>query len=121
MIRTITSYIVIGIASLMIAGCNQCEKLTETICNDLGPEDCAVWKEVGGPENVIPEGRKSGRVCGQMASNERAYKGLVLGARSTVLTHRLTEASKTNDKAAIAKAKAALDENTKAIVESAKQ
>jgi len=119
--RRIAGYTLIFTISLMTYGCNQCEKLTETVCKDLGPEDCATWKEVGGPERVIPEGRKSGKVCGQMASNEQAYKGLVLGARSTVLTHRLTEAAKTNDKEAIAKAKAALDENTKAITEAAKQ
>lgn len=121
MIRTFVGCVFIGAVALMIAGCNQCEKLGESICKDLGPEDCATWKELGGPESVIPGGRRPGQACGQLASNERAYEATVLGARGTVLAHRLGEATKTNDKEAIAKAKAAIDANTKAIMEAAKQ
>ena len=121
MFQKFVGCIVIGATALMISGCNNCERLSESVCKDLGPEDCATWKELGGPESVTPGGRKPNKACGEMASNEQVYKGLVLKSRSTVLAHRLTEAAKTNDKEAIAKAKAALDENTKAILESAKQ
>ena len=121
MFRKLVGGVVIGVAALMTAGCNQCERLVETMCKDLGAEDCATWKQIGGPENVIPGGRRPGNACGAMASNEKAYKALLLSARGTVLAHRLTEASKANDKEAVAKLKAALDENAKASMDLVKQ
>jgi len=120
MIRELLSGAVV-VGALMVAGCHQCERLAETMCKDLGAEDCATWKELGGPEKVVPMGRNPGRTCGALAGDEKAYKATLLGARGTVIAYRFSEATKANDKVAAAKFKAALDENTKASLALAKQ
>lgn len=121
MLRNVLGVVVVGVTALVIAGCNQCERLVETMCKDLGAEDCATWKEIGGPEKVVPGGRKPGNACSAISSNEKAYKGMLLGARGTVIAHRYSEAVRADDKATAAKLKAALDENTKATLDLAKQ
>ncbi len=101
---------------LTLAACNHCEKLTERICTELG-EDCALWKEIGGPDKVTPQGRKVENACAQIASNELAYEGLVTSARGLVLAERLTRAAKNNDKEEMAKVQALLEENKRRMEE----
>jgi hypothetical protein len=83
--------VLVAVASL--SACNNCEKMTDAICKDLGAEDCATWKAIGGPEKVIPSGRKVNKACGEFMSNEVAYKGLVKAARGTVLADQMQKAT----------------------------
>lgn len=103
-------------ALAMLTACNNCERLVEKVCSDLG-EDCALWREIGGPDAIIPGGRKVESACGQMASNEAAYEGIVNSARGLVLAERLTRAAEKGDKAEMEKVKGLLDENKKRIEE----
>jgi hypothetical protein len=80
------------LAIAFLSGCNNCEKMTEAICKDLGPEDCATWKAIGGPDQAVPGGRKVNRACGTIMDNELAYKGLVKGARGMVLAEQMKKA-----------------------------
>jgi hypothetical protein len=110
-LRTLLASIVSAVA---LAGCNNCEKLTEKVCAELG-SDCALWKEIGGPDQITPQGRKVNNACGMILDNELAYEGLVNSARGTVLTERLKRAIAKKDQAEVAKVKAELDANKKRI------
>lgn len=90
------------VLGLIVAGCNNCEKLVEKICTDLGPEDCQVWKAQGLDQQIIPGGRKVNRACGQMM-DDAIYSKLVPPARLGVVAYRLAEATKKQDKEAIQK------------------
>jgi hypothetical protein len=73
-----------GVAMLLVAsGCNNCEKLTQKLCTDLGPEDCAVWKKAGLEESMIPGGRKVNSACGSMMS-DAIYPNILQGTRQQV-------------------------------------
>lgn len=57
------SGLVVGLA--LLAGCDVCGKLDERMCNDLGAEDCALWKEnkmtfTDQTEGATGGGRRSG-------------------------------------------------------------
>ena len=88
-----TVWLVVGLGLAALSGCNNCEKMTESVCKDLGAEDCASWKATGGPEKVIPGGRKVNKACGMMMDNEAAYKGIVKSARLMVLSDKLQKAT----------------------------
>jgi hypothetical protein len=95
---------VLGLVScvgLLIAGCNNCEKLTESLCKDLG-DDCASWKEAGGPDMVIPGGRAVNKACGMMMDNDAAYQGALQGARATAIANDLKKAIAAKDQAKVA-------------------
>jgi hypothetical protein len=89
----ISRFLMVVLAVASLYGCNNCEKMTESICKDLGAEDCATWKAIGGPERAIPGGRKVNRACGTIMDNEVAYKGLVKSARGLVLADQMTKAT----------------------------
>lgn len=93
----------LGILSLLTlaTGCNNCEKFTDSICNDLGAADCAIWRATGGPEKVIPGGRGVNSFCGKMLDNETTYQGILLGARGTVLAEKLKKAAAAKDDAKV--------------------
>ena len=61
----------LGLLSAQL-GCNNCEKLEEKMCADLG-SDCEQWKELGKPG--IPEGRGANKMCGN-ALDDDVYPGL---------------------------------------------
>ncbi len=100
---------------LGLSACNNCEKLTEKVCADLGAEDCATWKELDGPSSIAPKGRRPNNVCGTMLSNEISYDGTVQSARGTVLAHLMKEAATSGDEEAMEKLKERMAENKKAI------
>jgi hypothetical protein len=97
-------------------GCNQCEKLTEQICTELG-EDCALWKELGGPDQAVPGGRGVNRACGTILDTDAAYQGVLSSARGMVYAEQLKRAIEKKDQAAIDAAKKKLEENKKRIEE----
>lgn len=76
--------------------------MTDAICTDLGTEDCATWKSIGGPEMVIPGGRKVNLACCEFMSNEGAYKGLVKAARGQALAFQMQKATDNAQRQAIA-------------------
>jgi hypothetical protein len=78
---------------LAVAGCNNCEKMVEKVCGDLGPDDCAVWKRNGLDKSFIPTGRGTNSTCGRMMSGS-AYEGLIKGARQQVAAARNAEKAK---------------------------
>ena len=50
------SFAAVGLFAL--AGCeNKCVTLESKICTDLGPSDCALWKEKGARDMLIPKTR----------------------------------------------------------------
>lgn len=100
---------------LALPACASCEDMVEKVCSELGPEDCETWKSIGGPDQVVPGGRKANNACRTMMNNEQAMKGSVLGARGAVLAHEMQEAANAGDTAKIEEIKKKLDENTKAI------
>ena len=101
-------------AAVALGGCNNCEKLTEKVCSELG-DDCALWKEIGGPEQITPQGRKVNRACGEVLDNELALEGLIASARGTVLTERLKRAIASKNQAEVEKVQKELAENKKRI------
>lgn len=105
----------VGLA-LALAGCNNCEELTEKVCNELG-DDCALWKEIGGPEDIRPQGRRVDKACGAIMDNELALEGTINGARGKTLAERLQRALKKGDQAEVDEVKAALEKNKKRIEE----
>lgn len=111
-----TSWVSLAVVGALLAGCNQCEKLTEKVCAELG-NDCALWKELGGPDQITPQGRKVNRACGEILDNELALEGLVTSARGTVLVERLKRATAKKDQAEIDKVKAELEANKKRVQE----
>jgi hypothetical protein len=87
---------------LLASGCNNCEKLTDRLCKDLGPEDCASWREAGGPDSVIPRGSGVNKTCGMIMDIDASYQGFLQGARGTAVGRQLQKASAANDDAKIA-------------------
>jgi hypothetical protein len=87
------SFLSLSIAVGLLVGCNNCEKLTESVCKEIGAEDCAIWKASGGPENVIPGGRRSNKACGLIGDNEVAYKSLIKSARMVALVEQIKKAT----------------------------
>jgi len=90
------SVIRVSVLLVCLAGvnaCNNCEKLVEKVCTDLGPEDCAYWKQQGGDEKLIPGGRKVNRVCGQM-TDDVVYQPLLKGQRDMIKAYRAADAAK---------------------------
>lgn len=77
----------------LLVGCNNCEKLTDAVCKELGAEDCATWKAAGGPENVIPGGKRSNKACGLIADNEVSIKGLIKSARMVAVVEQIKQAT----------------------------
>jgi hypothetical protein len=72
----------LGLLGLLgLAGCNNCEALAESICNDLGPEDCALWKESDGPANLVGT-RRAERQCFNARFAPNAYDPHLAGARA---------------------------------------
>jgi hypothetical protein len=76
-----------------LGGCNNCEKMVEKLCNDLGPADCALWKKSGLDRSLVPEGRKVNSACGTMMS-DTVYPGVLKGARTQVEALKKVEAAK---------------------------
>ena len=86
----------------LASGCNNCEKLTERLCQDLGPEDCASWREAGGPDRLIPSGRGVNKACGMIMDIDASYQGGLQGARAVAVGQQLKKARAANDDAKVA-------------------
>jgi hypothetical protein len=71
------------LALFLTSGCNNCEKMVEKLCTDLGPEDCALWKKSGLDQSLVPGGRKVNSACGTMMS-DAVYPNVLKGARQQV-------------------------------------
>ncbi len=64
------------------AGCSMCEPLEARVCEDLGAEDCQLWRDKG--RTGIPQGRRPERQC----MNSRFLPGeydIVLRAAKTAV------------------------------------
>jgi hypothetical protein len=84
--------LLLSVGALLLTGCNNCEKLTDAICKDLGAEDCATWKASGGPDQILPSGRKVNKACGTFLGNDAVYQGLVKTARGQVIGEQMKQA-----------------------------
>ncbi len=82
---------------LAVAACNNCEKLIQKICNDLGPDDCAYWKQHGGDAKLVPGGRGVNRACGTMMG-DAVYQPLLKGQRDMVKAYRAADAAQAKAK-----------------------
>jgi hypothetical protein len=84
--------IVTVLALFTFGGCNNCEKMTEKLCSDLGAEDCALWKKSGFDQSLMPGGRKVNSACGTMMS-DAVYPKVLQGARQQVAAlHKIEKA-----------------------------
>jgi hypothetical protein len=115
-----------GMALLFVvglAGCNNCEKLVDKLCSDLGPEDCEIWKELDGPDTAASKGRRQNDRCGAVLE-ELPYESALIAARGLVVREKVKRASKAGDSAALEKLnaeQAALKEQTAAVLEKVKK
>src|SRR6187431_192679 len=91
----------VSVLSLLVAGCHNCEKLAERMCTDLGPEDCAAWREAGGPEAFIPHGSRPNKTCGMIMDIDASYQGLLNGAAKAAVGIQLRKAQAAKDEAKI--------------------
>lgn len=67
------------VAVVVFSGCNQCEALEEKLCDDLGAEDCKIWRESNGTD-ILYSGRRSNRFC--FNARFTGYDPLLQGARA---------------------------------------
>lgn len=74
-----------GLVALM--GCDPCEDLEEQICEDLGPEDCAIWKAPPVDKSGIGSDRMTSESCSNAKSGP-TYDRLLAAARSAVASKR---------------------------------
>jgi hypothetical protein len=77
-------------AAWLLSGCNNCEALAESVCSEIGPEDCALWKEAKGPESLAG-GRRSGRACFNARFTPGGSSAIVQGAKATAEAMRLAK------------------------------
>lgn len=99
---------VLAAVGLMSSGCNNCEKLTEKVCSDLG-EDCALWKELEGPDKAIPGGRRVNRACGERMEG-LPYDSILSSAKGLVVGEKIKRAAKAGDKAELERLNKEMDE-----------
>jgi hypothetical protein len=89
-------------AAWLLAGCNNCEALAESVCEEIGPDDCALWKEAKGPES-LSTGRRSGRACFNMRFMPGGSSPIVTGAKATAEAMRKAKVKQEARKKAIAR------------------
>lgn len=68
--------------ALWLNGCNNCATLIDDICTELGPADCALWKEAKGPD-MLTSGSRPERFCMNQRFRPGATGIFVAGARKT--------------------------------------
>jgi len=110
------SYAVVLSLICVLAACNNCEKLVDKVCGDLGADDCEIWKELDGPENVASKGRRQNDRCGDVLEGI-PYESAIVAARSLVVGEKVKRASKAGDSAALEKLKAEQEDLKKATAE----
>ncbi len=74
-------YVIASLVLALLPSCNNCQALEEKICEDLGAEDCQLWKEGKGPETLFT-GRRSGRSCFNARFNPMQYDPYLTGAKA---------------------------------------
>lgn len=70
-----------------LAGCNNCTALIDNICTELGPADCALWKEAKGPE-MMTSGSRPERFCFNQRFRPGSTAIFVSGARQVAAAMR---------------------------------
>jgi len=71
----------VAVLGLLAGACSPCTSLEESICEDLGDEDCAIWRDVDRPG--LPNGRRAFRSCVN-ASIGSGYDLTLEAARASV-------------------------------------
>lgn len=61
-------------------GCSPCESLEQKICDDLGEENCTIWRENG--RTALPDGRRAFKMCVN-AYFGPTYSAILTGARAS--------------------------------------
>ena len=75
-----------------ITGCNNCEVLEEKLCEDLGAEDCRLWKEANGPK-ALTMGSRPNRGCFNARFNPMQYSPYLAGAKAIADSMRKAQAT----------------------------
>lgn len=74
--------IALGVLLLaLLPSCNNCEALEAKICEDLGAEDCKLWKDAQGADS-LSQGRRAGRACFNARFNPMQYDPYLKGAKA---------------------------------------
>lgn len=104
--KKITS--ILFVAGMLSMGCAVCEDLDARVCEDLGPEDCALLKEHNlNPSASVSSGRRvrrgwmksllfgpNGEEC-RVLGSDASYPQYLEGLKSAVASTRSAEAAKT--------------------------
>lgn len=67
----------------LLPACDNCAALEEKLCEDLGAEDCKIWREGKGPEALL-SGRRASRGCFNARFNPMQYGPHMTGAKAMV-------------------------------------
>jgi hypothetical protein len=73
--------VIVGFCLGLLPSCNNCEALEARICEDLGAEDCQLWREGKGPETLVT-GRRAERGCFNARFNPMQYDPHLTGAKA---------------------------------------
>ncbi len=101
--RSLLSITLAG-ACLALSGCNVCQDVDAKVCADLGPQDCALWKEKGfdfvtRAEEEGPRRRqflrdlvfgKGSSTC-QSATHDAVYPQMLAGFKAQVAAARASD------------------------------
>lgn len=75
-----------------LSGCNNCEALEQKICEDLGAEDCSLWKQANGPA-TLTSGSRANRGCFNARFNPMQYGPYLAGAKAVAESMRKAQAT----------------------------
>lgn len=75
-----------------LSGCNNCDALIENVCAEVGPDDCALWKEAKGPEMLI-SGSRPERFCLNQRFSPGSTAIFASAARETATAMRKVKAA----------------------------
>ncbi len=81
------------LALALLASCNHCEQLEESLCNDLGPEDCAIWKAPPLNKSGIGGDRMTSKACSN-AKRDPTYARMLEEAKNRVQAKKKLDAAK---------------------------
>lgn len=84
--------VIASLGLLALSGCNNCEALEQKICEDLGAEDCELWKKANGPA-TLTSGNRSGRGCFNARFNPMQYGPYLTGAKAVAESMRKAQAA----------------------------
>ena len=91
MLRIMGLWAVLG-CLVCLSGCNNCDALIENVCAEVGPDDCALWKEAKGPD-MLTSGSRPERFCRNQRFRPGSTAVFASAARQTATAMRKAKAA----------------------------